>query len=240
MDSRAKKTFVCFDLETTGLEPKNDLIIEVALSIFTLEGEIDSFETLIDPGRPIPIESTRIHNICDQDVAGKPKIEDVLPKILALIGNHTIVGHMISTDIAFLQAAAAKQHIVWNPSNAIIDTFRLARLYGESSDNSLQTLRDHLDIPATVAHRAMPDVQVNVAVFKKMVQKPEYQDIDGLIKLLQSPIMLKRMPLGKHKGKFFDDLPLDYLTWMQQWKFDADLTFSIKETRKKLKNNLSS
>ena len=232
-----KDTFICLDLETTGLDAENDRIIEVAVSKFTFDEVLDSFETLINPQRLIPEETIAIHHITPDMVKGKPLINEVLPDILKLTGNEIIVGHGISLDIAFL-AAACKQYAVPNRLNVnpFIDTLRLARLYGESPKNSLEVLRKHFNIQAEGAHRAMSDVTVNIEVFKHL--STPFKTTQELLDRLKKPILIKKMPLGKHKGRPFSDIPIEYLRWAVHQNFDQDLLFSIKtELSKRKKGN---
>ncbi|MEL7431937.1 MAG: DUF3820 family protein [Chlamydiota bacterium] len=222
-----KDTFVCLDLETTGLDPKKDQIIEVALTLFTFDQTVDSFETLIDPERVIPEESIKIHKIQQEMVAGKPKIQEVLPKVLKMMKDYVIVGHGIDFDITALHEAAKKHHIpLPNPNPSRIDTLRMARLYGESPINSLEKLREHFQIQFEGAHRAMSDVIVNIEVFKHLA-KP-YKTTEQIQTILRKPIKLQRMPLGKHKGRRFSEVPLEYLLWAVKKDFDEDLMFSIR------------
>ena len=232
-----KDTFICFDLETTGLNPDNDRIIEVAVSKFTFDGTLESFETLINPQRTIPDETIAIHHITQDMVRGKPLVDAVLPDVLKLIGNEIIVGHGISLDIAFVMAAC-RQYGVPNRlnSNLFIDTLRLARLYGESPTNSLQVLRQHFNIQSEGAHRAMSDVSVNIQVFKHL--SASFKTTKELLDRLKKPIMLKKMPLGKHRGRPFSDVPVEYLGWAVHQNFDQDLLYSIKtELSKRKKGN---
>ena len=233
-----KDTFICLDLETTGLEPSKDRIIEVAIVRFTFEKVIETYETLIDPECPISKESMAIHHITDDMVKGKPKISEVLPLILHFVGKSIIVGHGISTDIAFLKAAA-EQHQVPNTlaSHPFIDTLRLARLYGESPTNSLDTLRAHFNIALEGAHRAMNDVIVNIEVFKRL--STHFKTTQQLMERMTKPIPLKSMPLGKHKGRPFSEIPHEYLLWAAHKGFDQDLTYSIRNELKKRKKNPS-
>ncbi|MES2345292.1 MAG: DUF3820 family protein [Chlamydiota bacterium] len=233
-----KDTFICLDLETTGLDAEKDQIIEVAISRFTFDAVLDSYETLIDPGCPISEASIAIHHITDDMVQGKPKIEEILPLIFQFIGRHIIVGHGISLDIAFL-IAAGKRHKVPNTlsSHTFLDTLRLARLYGESPTNSLETLRSHFNIASEGAHRAMNDVVVNIEVFKYLTTR--YKTTEQLLERLKKPIPLKTMPLGKHKGRPFSDIPHEYLLWAANKDFDQDLLFSIRGELKKRKQNPS-
>ena len=229
-----KATFVCLDCETTGLDPQADRIIEVAAVKFRFDETLESFETLIDPESPISSSSIEIHHITDEMVRGKPKISEVLPELLRLIGNHTIVGHGIGLDIAFLCEAAKKTSIPCKlASNPLLDTLRMARLYGESPTNSLEKLREHFNIASEGAHRAMSDVIVNIEVFKFLCSS--YKTLEQIFEKLKKPISLKVMPLGKHKGRPFTEIPLEYLQWAANKDFDQDLMFSIRSELKKRK-----
>jgi len=227
-----KDTFVCLDCETTGLDYEKDRIIEIALVRFTFEGVLESYETLIDPQMPIPEASTAIHHITDEMVKGKPKIHEILPKIIQFVGRDIIVGHGITTDINFI-CSAAKQHNVpcKLASHPFLDTLRMARLYGESPINSLAVLRQHFNIADEGAHRAMSDVVVNIEVFKYLSHN--YKTTEQLTNRLKSPIQLKKMPLGKHKGRSFSEIPVEYLRWAVNQNFDQDLIFSLKTELKK-------
>lgn len=229
-----KDVFVCLDCETTGLDPEKDEIIEIAIARFNFNAIIESFETLIEPSFPIPEESIAIHHISDEMVKGKPKVQEVLPRIFAFVNNHIIVGHGITNDISFLSASARKYAIPNSlSSNRYLDTLRLARLYGESPTNSLETLRKHFKIAEEGAHRAMNDVIVNIEVFKFLSKR--YKTITQILDRLKRPILLKTMPLGKHKRRKFSEIPLEYLRWAVRQNFDQDLLFSIHHELKKRK-----
>ncbi len=233
-----KTTFICLDCETTGLDPKNDHIIEVAAVKFQFGAELESFETLIDPGCPISESSMEIHHITDLMVQGKPKVQEVLPNLLKLIGTHIIVGHGVGLDIAFLCEAAMRHSIPCNlNANPVLDTLRMARFYGESPTNSLEKLREHFNIEAEGAHRAMNDVVVNIEVFKFLAAS--FKNTEQLFERLKRPIALRSMPLGKHKGRPFSEIPYEYLQWAANKDFDQDLLFSIRsELKKRKKGNL--
>src|SRR6185295_18774541 len=131
---------------------------------------------------------------------------------LAFIEGHTLIGHAIPHDIAFLQEAAKRYAIPCSlDRQPYIDTLRLARLYGESPINSLEKLRQHFNIPEEGAHRAMNDVRVTIQVFKQLTKR--YSTVEEVFEILKKPILLKAMPLGKHKGRAFSAIPLEYLKW---------------------------
>jgi DNA polymerase-3 subunit epsilon len=229
-----KDQFICLDCETTGLDPENDRIIEIAVVRFNMHEILESFETLIDPERPISAESMAIHHITDEMVTGKPKMKDVIPTILKLIGRDLIIGHGIGLDIAFLATEAKRAGIPCTlMSHPSLDTLRMARLYGESPTNSLQKLREHFNIAEEGAHRAMNDVVVNIEVFKYLAH--HYKTTEQIIERLKRPISLRAMPLGKHKGRPFNEIPVEYLSWAANKDFDQDLLFSIRSELKKRK-----
>ena len=223
----ADEIFVCIDCESTGLDPERDRIVEVAVARFNMHEILDSFETLIDPECEIPETSQEIHNISQEMIMGKPKIREILPKLLTMIDRHVIVGHGINFDLALIAHEARRAQIPTTIlSQTNIDTLRLARLYGESPVNSLERLRQHFNIEPEGAHRAMSDVIVNIEVFKYLSKS--YQTTEQIIKILQKPIKLKAMPLGKHKGRRFDEIPIEYLLWAEKKDFDQDLIFSLR------------
>lgn len=219
--------FICLDCETTGLESRHDRLVEIAVTKFNFDEILESYETLLDPERPIPEVTTKIHHITDEMVKGKPKVNTILPHLLKMIGNHIIIGHGIQLDISFISEECKRSQIPCNlHQNPLLDTLRMARLYGESPVNSLETLRKHFNIADEGAHRAMSDVIVNIEVFKYLAEG--FITVEDLQRRLEKPILLKNMPLGKHKGRPFNEVPLQYLEWATKKDFDQDLLFSIR------------
>lgn len=232
--------FVCLDCETTGLNKEQDHIIEIALIKFTFKETLLEKQTLVNPMCLIPAQSIEIHHITQDMIKDQPLIQDILTDYLKPLENAILVGHKIDFDIDMV-AKSAKTHLI--PStihqHPSIDTLRLARLYGESDTNSLEALQDHFRIPKRTLHRAMEDVKLNIDVFKKLCDRLGFKDAKSIIKRLEKPIMLKKMPLGKHKGRPFQDIPLNYLKWASFQEFDNDLLFSIRSEIKRRKVNPS-
>jgi DNA polymerase III subunit epsilon len=224
-----KETFICIDCEATGLDPEKDRIIEIAVAKFTFDSISVSFESLIDPEMIIPGESIKIHHITQEMVQGKPRIQTLLPKIIEMIGSHTIIGHGILFDIKLL-LNEAKRYLLPCPieKNKTIDTLRLARLYGDSPTNALATLGLHFNVSQDdPAHRAMNDVLVNIEVFKHLSRR--YGTLEKVFQILSKPVLMKTMPLGPHKGRLLKEIPLQYLLWAVRKDFDQDLLFSLKK-----------
>ncbi len=229
--------FVCIDCEMTGLEFEKDQIIEISFVRFRGKEILETFETLIDPECEIPESSIAFHKITQDMVQGKPKIAAVLPELLKRIGKHIIIGHGVPFDIALVVRDAKRAGIPCTLENNIaIDTLRMARLYGESPINSLDQLRQHFHIPEQGTHRAMSDALVNIEVFQYLARN--YHSTKHLLEVLSKPILMKTMPLGKHKGRFMKEIPLEYLLWMANKNFDQDLLFSIRsEIKRRRKGN---
>lgn len=222
-----EEIFVCLDCESTGLEPNKDRIIEIAATCFTFEKNLEQMESLIDPECDIPQTSQEIHKITKEMLQNKPKIRDYLPTFLKMVEGHVLVGHGIGFDIALIAAEAKRNQIPSKIHEApYIDTLRLARLYGESPVNSLDRLRQHFNIEPQGTHRALSDVLVNIEVFKYLAKS--YKTTDQLFQALSKPIKMRTMPLGKHKGRRFEEIPVEYLRWAEKKDFDQDLLFSIR------------
>lgn len=234
MTQLEKQRFVCIDCETTGLDTKEDRIIEVAVICFDLHEIYTEVESLIDPGCPIPETSMAIHHITEEMVRGQPKIDDLLPAVLKIIDSHIIVGHGVGFDINMIVKAAERANIPCNiGQNRSLDTLRLARLYGGCPVNSLEQLRKHFNIPLEGAHRAMNDVIVNKEVFRHLVKR--FKTTEQVFEALSHPILLKTVPLGKHKGRPFKEVPQQYLQWMANKEFDQDLLYSVRSELKRRK-----
>ncbi|MGA8164484.1 MAG: DUF3820 family protein [Waddliaceae bacterium] len=229
-----KKRLICLDCETTGLDVNKDRVIEVAAVCFDMKGTYGKFETLVNPGCTISPASIKIHHITQDMVVDKPAIQEVLSDLFEFVGDHPIVGHGILFDIDILAVSAGRENIPTTMrKNLRIDTLRMARIYGESQGNSLEDLRKHFHIEQEIAHRAMSDVIVNIEVFKRLAE--QYSNLEKLFEVLSRPILLKDMPLGKHKGRPLKEIPLQYLKWAASKNFDQDLLYSIRTELKKRK-----
>lgn len=146
---------VAIDLESTGLDPMNDAIIEVGIARMR-DGEIiDEYSTMVNPGRPIPSNVTYLTGISQEDVVHAPAIGIVLPQISSFIGNIPIIAHNITLDIGFLR----DRHGILK-SNALIDTYDLASvLIPNAPRYNLNSLTHQVGIELENAHRALDDAK---------------------------------------------------------------------------------
>ncbi len=143
---------IAVDLETTGLDPLHDAIIDIGLARFRDGKLIDRFETLVNPEREIPPYITSLTGIRQEDIVDAPRIRQVLRNIERFAGNAPLVGHNISFDISFLQ----RQDILY--SNLLIDTYELAAVLLPTAPRyNLYSLTQQLGLTLENAHRALPD-----------------------------------------------------------------------------------
>lgn len=159
------RPYVIVDLETTGLFPEQDEIIEIAAVILEA-GEISgSFSSLVKPVRPIPPGITALTGISDEMVSGAPGLGEVLPELVQFIGDRQIVGHNIGFDLAFLKPFLT----VDSPA---IDTLEISRIVlPHAADHRLQTVARSLDLAGGTAHRALDDALLTARVFLALCQR---------------------------------------------------------------------
>ena len=104
-------TFVAFDTETTGLVASTERVIELSGVRFSFDGELDRFETLFDPQRPIPPDSIRMHGIKDEDVQGQPLFADAVGGFLRLVDGTVVLAHNAEFDVSFLAHEAHRSKV---------------------------------------------------------------------------------------------------------------------------------
>ncbi|MPZ23210.1 MAG: hypothetical protein GEU28_06645 [Dehalococcoidia bacterium] len=164
MGSR-NSTYVALDLETTGTNPQNDRIIEIGAIKFTPDGMLDTFSTLVDPGRSLPFRVHVLTGIAEADLRDAPPIETVALDLARFIDGLPLVGQSIGFDAAFL----AVSNIAHGP---LYDTFELASLFlPEAREYGLAGLAAYFDIPFAVHHRALSDAEAAREVFLALRQR---------------------------------------------------------------------
>lgn len=155
--------FIALDLETTGLEAERDTIIEIAAIKFENGEIIDTFQTLVNPGRPIPVIASQITGITDEMVENEQPFSEYAENLQTFLGDSPILGQNIKFDIGFLES-----HGLTLP-NPQLDTFILARsIIAKAQSYSLEVLAENLDIPHTDAHRAYDDALASVHLMEKL------------------------------------------------------------------------
>ncbi|MEM6595909.1 MAG: 3'-5' exonuclease [Pseudomonadota bacterium] len=139
--------FVVLDLETTGLSVEADAIIQIG-AVRVLRQSIvpgENYETYVNPGRPIPQASTRIHHICDADVADAPKLSEAGRALHHFARDAVLVAHNAPFDIGLLKRREAEIGVVWD--HPVLDTVLLSAVaFGTTEQHSLDALCERLGI----------------------------------------------------------------------------------------------
>ncbi|HEY0215734.1 MAG TPA: exonuclease domain-containing protein, partial [Cellulomonas sp.] len=164
-------TFVVVDLETTGGSPATSAITEFG-AVKVRGGEVlGEFQTLVDPGGPVPAAIQVLTGITTSMVIGAPTIGEVLPSFLEFACGSVLVAHNAPFDIGFLKAAAAQTGHAW-PGNPVVDTVRLARRVvtrDEAPNHRLSTLAGLFHATTTPEHRALADARATVDVLHALL-----------------------------------------------------------------------
>jgi exodeoxyribonuclease X len=226
--------FRVFDTETTGLDPRTDAVVEVAWAIMRGDGTIlSSNTTLINPGRPIPADASRVHGIFDRDVAQAPTFEQAVEKYTDLyVPTLPAVCHNASFDSVLLRRSSRLAD--GNPR--FLCTLRLAQnLVPGCRSYTLDSLRSSLRLGAhvggAVAHRAAGDVATTCSLLKHLIDRYLVAGYPDDIEELFNAAIIQRMPFGKHKGKPLSDIPADYIDWLLDRDIDDDLRSALNAAR---------
>ena len=181
---------VALDLETTGLHAEYDAIVEVAAIKFQGATVLDTFETLVAPGRSLPYRVQRLTGIMPQQLIGAPPFESIAQNLQQFVGDYAIVGHSIPFDVGFLRRRGLVR------TNPLIDTFELATvLFPSLPSYNLGQVAEALGIPiAPGRHRAMVDTILAMQVFLALHQRLQNVDL-ALLKDLASLDAPRTWPL---------------------------------------------
>ena len=160
-------TYCVFDLETTGFDPENDGITEIAACKVRNGEIIDEFTTFVNPEKPIPFNVQELTHITDEMVADAPKMSESVPKFLEFAKGCVFVAHNAHFDISFISNKAKKIGIEFKPY--VIDTYEMSlELYNAVENHKLGTLVEYLGIPLEGAHRAINDTRATAKMFIRM------------------------------------------------------------------------
>lgn len=174
--------YVVFDIETTGLSPRYNRIIEIG-AVRVKNGKIqDTFSEFINPEIPIPYTITKLTSITDHMVMEAPPIETVLPKFLDYVGDAVLVAHNASFDTGFIKEFASRQGLKFDYT--IMDTMTLAHvLIPELGKYTLDRLCKQFGVSLEHHHRACDDAAATAEIFIKMLKMVEAKGIKTIREL---------------------------------------------------------
>lgn len=188
-------SFVVFDIETTGLNPKFCKIIEIG-AVKIVGGQItDTFSHFINPEIPIPYNITKLTSITDAMVIDAETIDTLLPKFLDFVGDSVLVAHNASFDVSFIRKFA--HDLGRKLDNSVLDTMTLSHiLFPELGKYTLDRICKELKIKLLNHHRAVDDADATAKIFKRFIPMMKEKGITNLNDLNEygeaSPDVIKK------------------------------------------------
>jgi len=172
---------VVFDIETTGLSPQSEKITEIG-AVLIKDGKIsDTFETFVNPGKPIPAKIVELTGITDEMVKDSPSQDDAVDAFMEFVGGRPLIAHNADFDTSFIRANLSGR--VENSSLDYLDTLALCRtLVKEEKKHKLDIMAKHFGIENPSHHRAVNDAQVCAEIYLKCLEllPEEVVDFDTL------------------------------------------------------------
>ena len=210
------------DFETTGLPP-DAAVCEIGY--YDVYPGADPWLSKghgwrVNPGQPILPEASAVHHLTDDDVRGYPPASEILPNLL------------LGADMFAAHNAAFEQQFFPGGDKPWICTLKAARrIWPDAPGHSNQTLRYWLKLSifgdlAFPPHRSMPDAYVTACLLNALLAKAT---VEEMVQWTKEPSLLPRVTFGKHRGKAWADLPVDYLDWLvSKSDMDEDTKFTAR------------
>jgi DNA polymerase III epsilon subunit-like protein len=194
--------FVVLDVETTGLKPTQQRVIEVALIRVSPHGSPMRWSSLVNPGRPIPAYIAEKVGIDDALVVEAPEFRSIAPTIVEIVGDLPIVGHNVAFDLSFVNTELVRCGLP-RLVNTPVDTLTLtSQLVSEARRLNLADVARVLGIDARQAHRAMEDADTTLEIFRLLLARARDRGLSTLDDLLRAsagarPAPRVRKPVGR-------------------------------------------
>ncbi len=182
--------YVAFDIETTGLNQQTERMTEIGAVIFRGSEVLSTFNTFVNPEKPIPADITELTGIRDEDVADAPLEKEALEAFLAFAGDRPLIAHNAQFDTGFMAQTARRNGMRFRP--VFLDTLVLSRaLLPDLKRFKLDTVSNRLNLPKFHHHRASDDAMVVARIMDKFIPMLRQQgvkvidDIETVCRTLQ-------------------------------------------------------
>lgn len=167
-ETNKSNIFVAIDVETTGLSPIANELIEVSAIKYNGAEKLNTFTTLIKPKAEIPYYITNITGITNEMVENSPYVEEIMPDLIDFIGTNPIVAHNANFDYKFIQNYS---HNAFS-KNTLIDTVQIGRrLYPNLPNHKLGTIAKHIGITEDSFHRAEFDCECCARIYMEYIKQ---------------------------------------------------------------------
>ena len=198
--NRRIREYVAVDLETTGLAPYKEKIIEIAAIRFRDGREVDSFSSLVDPERELPERIVELTGIRQEMLSGAPKEEEALDAFLTFAGDSILLGHNLTFDYSFIKTACARRKQEYERLG--IDTLSMSRkALPELPSRTLEALCLYYGIDSGTSHRALDDARSAALLYERLREQ------FGEAKEEQMVYQIKKMePMTAAQKNYLNDL----------------------------------
>jgi len=198
-------SFVCFDIETTGLNPQTDKVIEIGAVKVKDKKIVEYFSELINPGIKLTPQITNLTGISDYMLADANTEDHVIPKFLDFVEDYVVIGHNIMFDYSFIKTAAERIHLRFEKMG--IDTLSLCKkLHSNLESRSLESMCRYYNINNQHAHRAYEDAKATVMLYVKLCND-FYQDDPEIFEPKQLIYKVKKVQsITKKQKNYLIDL----------------------------------
>ena len=185
------KSYIAFDLETTGLSPQEHEIIEIG-ALKVREGKVvDRFMEFVHPDNPITPMITNITHITNDMVAGARSCPEVIHDFLSFCEDDVLIGHNVMFDYSFVKCSAVREGLTFEKMG--IDTLKIARkVHKDFESKSLGALCDYYHIENPAAHRAYYDALATAKLYQTLAHYFENED-PSLFKPQQLTYKIKKV-----------------------------------------------
>ena len=170
-DRTLQDEIIIFDVETTGLSPTHDRLTEIGAVRMRGMQVVETFNTMVDPERPIPAKIVELTGITDAMVEGAPKEAEALRKFMEFCGeNPVLAAHNAKFDTSFVRNVCKRQHITFD--FATLDTLILCKcMLPTMSRHRLDGVAKALKLGKFDHHRASDDAQMLAKIYKELVSR---------------------------------------------------------------------
>lgn len=237
------RPLVALDLETTGINPNRDRIVQIGIVKLKPNGETKEWESLVNPGIPIPPHVVETHGITDTMVKDELPFSRLGPMLIKGIEGCDLCGHNVMFDVNFLRTEFKRIGIKWTPG-CIVDSLKIFQI--KEPRNLTAAVRYYLDEELENAHTALADARASLRVLQAQLKR--YPDLPTRVEDLYELLFVKGdnkdfldadkklrwfdgaavLNFGKHSGKSLRDAPKDYLQWMMNGSFSPHVKEIIK------------
>jgi DNA polymerase-3 subunit alpha (Gram-positive type) len=200
--------YVALDIETTGLNPKYEKIIEIGLARVRNAEVVSTYSTLVNPARLLTERITKLTGIQNEDLADAPYIDEVIDKVIEFVGDDVLLGHNLIFDYSFVKKAAINGHKTFEKNG--IDTLKIARRFLNNLESrKLGALCEYYNIHLD-AHRALNDAIAAHKLYKRLVEEFAIKEEELFIPKPLIYSVKKESPITPRQLELLKQLALRY------------------------------